>query len=91
MEVERVIPFCFELNVFQSVEVRKPLVLAVAVAMEKVHWPDEDAMARPLAPDVAKENPVVEAYGMGRPILVPPQVEVVINPPAPTDKQPLEP
>ncbi len=57
------------LKVCQSVDLRKPLFEAVAVAMVNVQLPVEEVIDKPEAPLVAKVKPVVEAYGIGKAVL----------------------
>jgi len=52
---------CRPLKVDQSAPERKPDTPAEEVVCEKVHWPEEEVIWRPESPEVAKENPVVEA------------------------------
>ena len=47
--------FCLPLKVSQSAAERKPASVAEEVAIVKVQDPEDEAMVRPVVPDVAKE------------------------------------
>jgi len=49
--------FCLLLKVFQSSEERNPACVAEEVAIVNVQAPEEEAMVRPVFPDVANDPP----------------------------------